>query len=278
MDYIKYEKTYVMMEEENHSFANDETGRVGGVIKIETGNGKGAIKAEISNLLSSSIYAYKLIFFGRKKEKTIYTVVGDINVTKDGNGKGYFRFDPENADGTGNELKDYSIAVIAAVSLDDCREPLRPVAKGSFEGEKTAKLMNKEKKKVYSSYYREFLAESCGRIAGNISFYEEISPFSKSVLDCSWKKIVNTSRMPVLSAQAAGLCSRYRHFIFAETENYYYIGVPGRKMKSEQPEQGRSGFSLWQPVAGAEEAADEKEAYGYWICAINKNNGEIEEI
>ena len=33
MDYIKYEKTYVMMEEENHSFANDEAGRVGGVIK-----------------------------------------------------------------------------------------------------------------------------------------------------------------------------------------------------------------------------------------------------
>ena len=104
------------------------------------------------------------------------------------------------------------------------------------------------------------------------------APFSRSVLDCSWKKIVNTARMPVLSAQAAGLCSRYRHFIFAETENYYYIGIPGRKLKTEQPEQGRSGFSLWQPVEGAEDIADEKEAYGYWICAINKNNGEIEEI
>ena len=106
MDYIKYEKTYVMMEEENHSFANDEAGRVGGVIKIETGNGKGAIKADISNLLYSSIYAYKLIFFGRKKEKTIYTVVGDISVTESGEGRGYFRFTPENADGAGNELKD----------------------------------------------------------------------------------------------------------------------------------------------------------------------------
>ena len=72
MDYIKYEKTYVMMEEENHSFANDEAGRVGGVIKIETGNGKGAIKADISNLLYSSIYAYKLIFFGRKRKNNIY--------------------------------------------------------------------------------------------------------------------------------------------------------------------------------------------------------------
>ena len=278
MDYIKYEKTYVMMEEENHSLANDEAGRVGGVIKIETGNGKGAIKADISNLLYSSIYAYKLIFFGRKKEKTIYTVVGDISVTEAGEGRGYFRFTPENADGAGNELKDYSIAVIAAVSLDDGREPLRPVARGTFTGEKPSQVLKNEKKKAYSSYYREFLTESCGKIADNISFYEDIRPFSRSVLDCSWKKIVNTARMPVLSAQAAGLCSRYRHFIFAETENYYYIGIPGRKLKTEQPEQGRSGFSLWQPVAGAEDIADEKEAYGYWICAINKNNGEIEEI
>lgn len=278
MDYIKYEKTYVMMEEENHSFANDEADKVSGVIKIETGNGKGAIKADISNLLYSSIYAYKLIFFGRKKEKTIYMVVGDISVTEAGEGRGYFRFTPQNADGAGNELKDYSIAVIAAVSLDDGREPLRPVARGVFAGERSAQILKNEKKKAYSSYYREFLAESCGRIADNISFYEDIRPFAKSVLDCSWKKIVNTARMPVLSAEAAGLCSRYRHFIFAETENYYYIGVPGRKLKSEQPEQGRSGFSLWQPVAGAEEITDEKEAYGYWICAINKNNGEIEEI
>lgn len=278
MDYIKYEKTYVMMEEENHSFANDEADKVSGVIKIETGNGKGAIKADISNLLYSSIYAYKLIFFGRKKEKTIYMVVGDISVTEAGEGRGYFRFTPQNADGAGNELKDYSIAVIAAVSLDDGREPLRPVARGVFAGERSAQVLKNEKKKAYSSYYREFLAESCGRIADNISFYEDIRPFAKSVLDCSWKKIVNTARMPVLSAEAAGLCSRYRHFIFAETENYYYIGVPGRKLKSEQPEQGRSGFSLWQPVAGAEEITDEKEAYGYWICAINKNNGEIEEI
>ena len=141
MDYIKYEKTYVMMEEENHSFANDEAGRVGGVIKIETGNGKGAIKADISNLLYSSIYAYKLIFFGRKKEKTIYTVVGDISVTESGEGRGYFRFTPENADGAGNELKDYSIAVIAAVSLDDGREPLRPVARGTFTGEKPSQVL-----------------------------------------------------------------------------------------------------------------------------------------
>ncbi len=278
MDYIKYEKTYVMMEEENHSFANDETDRVGGVIRIETGNGRGAIKADIKNLLYSSIYAYKLIFFGRKKEKTIYMVVGDINVTETGEGRGYFRFTPENADGAGNELRDYSIAVVAAVSLDDGREPLRPVARGSFDGEKPARLLKNENKKTYSSYYREFLAESCSKIEDNLSFYEDVRPFARSALDCSWKKIVNTARMPVLSAQAAALCSRYRHFIFAGAENYYYIGVPGRKLKTEQPEEGRSGFTLWQPVAGAEEIADEKEAYGYWICAINKNNGEIEEI
>lgn len=277
MDYIKYEKTYVMLEEENHSFANDEKDKLTGVIKIETGSGKGAIKAEINNILYSSIYAYKLIFFGRKKEKTIYTVVGDITVDQMGAGRGYFRFNPQNADGKGSRLSDYSIAVIAAVSLDDGNKPLKPVARGSFAGETPVRPMRTQKK-TYSSYYREFLAESCSKIADNSAFYEDIRPFANNVLDCIWKKIVNTARMPVLSAEAAGLCSRYRHFIFAEADNYYYIGVPGRKLRTEQPEQGRSGFSLWQPVAGAEDITDEKEAYGYWICAVNKNNGEIEEI
>lgn len=279
MDYIKYEKMYVMLNEENHSFANDERDKASGVIKIETGSGKGAIKVDIDNLLYSSIYAYKLIFFGKKKEKTIYTVVGDISVNEEGNGRGYFRFNPGNADGAGNELKNYSLAVVAAVSLDDGREPLHPVLKGSFAKNKEEKVILKNTvKKTYSGYYNEFLIDSCGKIAENMSFYENVRPFSESILDCSWKKIINIGRMPVLSAEAAALCSRYRHFIFAETQNYYYIGVPGRKIKSEQPEQGKSGFSLWQPVAGAEEASDEKEAYGYWIAAINKNNGEIEEI
>ena len=62
-------------------------------------------------------------------------------------------------------------------------------------------------------------------------------------------------------------------------------GLFWRGREQEQPDQGRSGFVLWQPILGAEGYhADAKDAplknrqvaYGYWIAAINRKTGEIE--
>lgn len=65
-----------------------------------------------------------------------------------------------------------------------------------------------------------------------------------------------------------------------------FIGIPGRFLKSEQPAGGSTGFTLWQPIRGAEEffksleELDDELAesiYGYWIAALDENTLQISE-
>ena len=83
------------------------------------------------------------------------------------------------------------------------------------------------------------------------------------------------------------MISRYRHFIFGIDNRHYFIGVPGRFLEKEQPDGGKSGFVLWQPIIGAEGYRADEEgaslknrqvAYGYWIAAINRQTGIIEDL
>ena len=74
--------------------------------------------------------------------------------------------------------------------------------------------------------------------------------------------------------------TQYRHYLFGARPDEngraerYYFAVPGRFMKEEQPDGGRSGFLCWQPVKGAEGPGT---GYGYWIVAVNAVTGHIEE-
>lgn len=63
-----------------------------------------------------------------------------------------------------------------------------------------------------------------------------------------------------------------------------FIGIPGRFILEEQPDQGSSGFKLWQPLKGAEklytyieDLSDEEkhDIFGYWIAGIDKINGDF---
>lgn len=65
-----------------------------------------------------------------------------------------------------------------------------------------------------------------------------------------------------------------------------FIGIPGRFLKSEQPAGGSTGFTLWQPIRGAEkffkslEELDDELAesiYGYWIAVLDENTLQISE-
>ena len=275
MDFMKYEKRTAALKEKDSFFRSREDKAITGGIIIETGNGRGAIRVDADNIVHTGDYTYRLIFFGKKKGKAIYTVIGEVPVGKDEKGRAYFRFDPSDMDGEKTSLDDYTVGVITACSCINSREPLRPVAEITLAGEKEVRT---KALKGYSSYYRKYLMESCSRLEANRSFYECVRPFSKEWDEKDWIKVCNVTRMPVLSPMGAGLCAKYRHFIFSSDEKFYHIGIPGRKTREDQPERGESGFELWLPVRGAEEASDERAAYGYWICRINKKNGEIEEI
>lgn len=337
MEYIKYNKELVLLQEENRDFAARQEQSIYGNMRIETGNNKGAIRVSVQNLrfFDRGRYVYKLILFGEKKERTIHAVIGTLILNKFGVGENYFRFEPNNVEGKGGCISDYSVAIIAAVSTKNEKEALHPVLKGrlelaeqepekkqavvmaagackagieleeakkeSTEGSSELNATISEKKqleealkttenpkrkltKSYNTYYNEYLVEMCQKTAKAAEFYESIAPFSEDRTQARWKRVANVNNMPIVSPGALWGASKYRHYIFGEGSDRYYFGIPGRFLNEEQPEGGRSGFVLWQPILGAESLGATKAecslenkmtAYGYWIAVIDKETGNI---
>ncbi len=336
VEYRKYEKYYVMLkadqikrQEISEGDTNQENkGACIGNLRIETGNEKGAMKVNVENLTvyDRNYYIYKLLLFGNKNEKVIYTTMGTVLLNKYGNGEGYFRFLPKDVDGKGHELADFSHIVVAAFSFRDSKEPLHPVLKGNIEwpfqkeqkiacGEEIGRLekdqgeeefscesetnvLDREDDKAkldtiernrldnYNNYYNEYLVGALGMLSNKKESYEELLPFEKDKCQATWYKISRMSALPIVSPGAHYLTNKYRHFILgierfdqnnSDRKGDYYIGIPGRYMKSEQPEEGRSGFVFWQPLFGARAQAKTgyENIYGYWIIKIDAKTGKI---
>ena len=286
MGYDKYAAHFVMLEGQNNVFALRTALPVKGHIKIETGNGKGAMRIVVQNMryYEKGPYIYKLILFGKKRERTIHKIMGTVTINKYGTGESYLRFNPLDIDGKGNQLSAYNAAIIVAVSLVNEKESLHPVLKGEIITEDTeAEIMEEiqeeekvpELKRTFNDYYNEFLIEACERCIRMARYYDDVTPFKLDKTGAEWKKIVNIGNMPVVSRGAHYFSTKYRHYIFGIAEKRCYIGIPGRLMKEEQPDGGESGFVYWQPIVGAGHSDD---SYGYWIAAINMANGNIEEV
>lgn len=137
MDYMRYHRYIILMEGENREFSlRDDTCR--GHLKIETGNNKGALRCRVENLkpMQKNEYVYKLIFFGKKRERTIAAVIGSLNTNRNGVGETYFRFDPTDMDGKGHSYEEFSDVIVAAASLSNEKEPLHPVLSGNTGNDK----------------------------------------------------------------------------------------------------------------------------------------------
>lgn len=288
MDYTRYKKNVVMLNEQNRDFALDRNKPVTGYIKLETGEGKGALRIGGENLryYEKGKYAYKLILFGKQKEKTIYKVLGSLSINNKGVGESYLSFDPVNIDGKGNRFDDYNVAVLVAVSINNTKEPLHPILRGTLPFEEEEKKTVRAARN-YSGYYHKFVLSTCQDLEDKRDLYDNIIPFKEDITGAKWKKISKTNRFPIVSPDTQYILSRYRHFIFGIGKQHYFIGVPGRYMEREQPEGGMSGFTFWQPIVGAENyyateqnapLKNRQAAYGYWIAAVSKDNGIIEEF
>lgn len=286
MQDMRHKKSFVMLEEQNHNFAQDKAKPIKGYLKIETGGGRGAIRVGADNLryFERGGYVYKLLLFGKKNEKTIYKIAGSLLLSSRGRGETYLRLNPLDVDGNGNGLERFHIAIVAAVSTTDSREPLHPILRGDM-AEKEPIKCRKAAENTYNQYYNQYILECCAGIENKREMYDRTVPFQEDRTGADWIRVVNLGRFPMVSPGAQYMISRYRHFIFGTDDDYYYIGVPGRYLEKEQPDGGRSGFVLWQPIVGAEGYhADEKDAplknrqvaYGYWIAAINRSAGTIE--
>lgn len=306
MNYLKYRSDILMLEEQTGDYYAKE-GAVHGHLKIETGSNKGALRCQVQNLryFAKGDYVYKLIFFGKKNERTIHAVIGNLMLNKNGNGETYFRFHPTDVDGNGSEYADFSTAIVAAVSSIDEKEPLHPVLKGEtgnvalprvekeetlvmaakteqddeeIEKEEPIEIKKEIPSKNYNRFYNEYLLHACSHMCRVSEFYEEVHPFSDDSTKAQWKKIRNVASLPMVSPGAQYFATQYRHYLFGAKGNHegvaeqYYFAIPGKFNEGEKPDGGESGFSYWQPMDGAER---KKNAYGYWIAAIEAVTGDI---
>lgn len=289
MDFTKIAKSPIILTEENRRFAMDSTKETHGYVKLETDGDKGLVVVSANNIrpFPDGRYIYKLIFAGIKKEKRHYHIAGSLSVSPDGAAQGSFRIDPRNLNGHGMAFRDFSTVIIAAMSTINCREALHPVMKGAIEDSVSKVRQKPAVPKDYSPFYNSFVLDKCRRLENTGEKYIDVMPFDQDLTDASWKKITDSNLFPMVSPGSAPHISKYGHFLYGCGSSHYYLGVPGRFFPQEQPDEGESGFVFWQPIAGMDKEAGDKtlsieerrkNIYGYWIAAINRYNGHIEEI
>lgn len=157
--------------------------------------------------------------------------------TEWGSGETYFRFDPADMDKNGHGLSDFSHAIVAAVSVNDEREPLHPVLKGELdmppyreEPSSREKLSSREEEEVtgedpdltcYNSYYNKYIAAQCFRMDRDKNVYDRVMPFKNDVTGAEWTKVTGDLTVPMVSPGAQMLAQKYKHYIFGKTEKYY---------------------------------------------------------
>lgn len=121
--------------------------------------------------------------------------------------------------------------------------------------------------------------------------YELRELFAYDETECTWHKETKLELLHEFCPEAFASAERYGHFIIGQRNktsgvNSCYIGIPGRFLREEQPAGGSTGFTLWQPIRGAEEffgsleELDDELAdsiYGYWIAALDENTLKISE-
>lgn len=289
MDFTKITKNPIMLTEENKRFAMDQSKEMRGYIKLEEDGDKGLVVVTVDNVrfFPKGEYVYKLIFAGVKKEKKHYHMVGNISLSAYGTGEGSFRINLNDLNGRGMALSDFSTVIIAAMSTVNCREALHPVMKGELLQSGETAAPKPPTPRDYSPFYNSFILENCGRLLKKQNSFADIIPFDQDLTRAKWKKITDKNLFPIISPGSVSPISKYGHFLYGWHDSHYFLGVPGRFFPEEQPDEGKSGFVFWQPIMGMESEAKDKtlpieerrkNIYGYWIAAINRYNGHIEEI
>lgn len=289
MDFTKITRNPIMLTEENKRFTMDQAKEMRGYIKFEEDGDKGLIVVTVDNVrfFPKGEYVYKLIFAGIKKEKKHYHMVGNISLSAYGSGEGSFRINLKDLNGRGMPLSDFSTVIIAAMSTINCREALHPVMKGELLQPAETPAAKPLTPRDYSPFYNSFILENCDKLLKKQGKFTDIIPFDQDLTNAKWKKITDKNLFPIISPGSVSPISKYGHFLYGWHDSHYFLGVPGRFFPEEQPDEGKSGFVFWQPIMGMKNETNDKtmpieerrkNIYGYWIAAINRYNGHIEEI
>lgn len=102
-----------------------------------------------------------------------------------------------------------------------------------------------------------------------------------------WHRETDVDILVNFCREGFGQAKKHGHFIIGTGKKGNFIGIPGRFYIAEQPAGGKTGFTLWQALAGGEEFCDNPEEmddelaeniYGYWIARIDSETLEISEV
>lgn len=300
MNYTRYSRAVIVLEEKNREFAARLGEEVKGYLRVETGNGRGAFRCVVQNVkfFPRSEYTYQLILFGKRGERTIHTVLGTVPVSRHGTGEVYLRFRPQDVDGQGNDYSRYTTAIVAAVSTVDKREQLHPVlvgktgnqeelprasalsqgikpsaGEGDSSGEtprqsqafaaadSAATIKKDEGRRTYNDFYGQYLKNVCAYLWSVPGYYRKVQPFPRAMKDAQWLKIDNPKSMFLVSPGAQYFAGKYGHFLLgAEGE---LEGIP---------------LTYYVAVPGrflAEEQPDGGESgFCYWLPVGEGDDGE----
>lgn len=135
MNYIKYSRSFIILEDKESNFRQTSQA-IKGHVKVEFKNNYGTLKCTIQNLkyYSNGDYFYKLYLFGKKDNETIFTNSGTLYIDKFGKCSHTYKFNAQNIDGKNNGFFDYSlVAIIAAPNKDVLNdEEIYPVLTGQI--------------------------------------------------------------------------------------------------------------------------------------------------
>ncbi|MEG2626708.1 MAG: hypothetical protein RR973_02015 [Anaerovoracaceae bacterium] len=276
-----YKKHILNTELCDNSFTYWENDQVFVSCKMETYKNKGAIQYIAKNFLPSTQVAfqtemeYRLVLLGFGENGVAHLDMGPIFVNKMGEGRTYQKFNCNNVDGKGNNIEKFSYCLMVATPRGE--EKGQPITLT-----KTALPYLSEIKKVdYMETWRE-IAEATNKIE-NSDIFDKKNDETGSI----WYIMNLDKKYPRLLDECKKQAEQYQHYIFGKTANAYFVGIPGRFFRGEQPFNGGNGFSLWQPLKGAEEiygriedTTEEirEEIFGYWIAKIDMDSGDLIEV
>ena len=291
MEILKITKSPIVLKEENKRYAFDSSKEIKGYIKVDQDDEKGLVVVIVENIrfFPKGEYVYKLVLAGTKNERRCYHLVGDISMTAYGSGEAAFRVNVHDLDGNGTSISDFTLAIVAAMSTVNSKESLHPVLKGSLTVPAAAQTPAHAPipPRDFSAFYNRAVLDNCVALAKEQEGFADIVPFAKDPANAKWKKITDIAKFPIMAPGAEDPMKMYSHFLWGYNDTHYFLAVPGRYLHDEQPDDGRSGFVLWLPILGMEKDMEDstvpieerrRNTYGYWIAAINRYNGHIEEF
>lgn len=174
--------------------------------------------------------------------------------------------------------------VVSSEAEHESELPNEPAADSTSEpslespAENTTKYEAKslQEQRSYNDYYNIYVQQMIDNLIKKKDRFMKTIPFNEVWIADNWRRVSTTSsessethgRLPIASNGAEHQMEKYGHFIFAFNDEYLLLGVPGTHSEEEQPDQGESGFVLWQPIR-------DSDYYGYWLMRIQRETGLI---